>query len=247
MTEIIECRDGVRLRTMGPNDLIASFLRRDGDYEPHLKDIAARLIGRKQGRVVDVGANIGTFVIPMAKRFPSLRFLAFEVQAKVFVRLLDNCSTNGCSNIRAIHCGLSDEHSSVTMSIPKYEEETNVGAFSLDDEVRANDYEIATDGGEEEFILRPLDSYHYSDVILVKIDVEGMEEQVLRGATETLRDSYWPPVIFEAWTWKPFYAERRERLFGFLKSLGYEVTTVGENNIAQHVSRADRVEFTVLE
>ena len=244
-TEIVECKNGLRFKLMGKNDLIGKLLKRDGDYEPELKVLSSHLVRGKEGRVLDIGANIGTYTLPMAKSFPNLRFTAFEVQTRVFVRLLDNLSMNGISNVRAIHGGISDEAGTIVGTIPDYENEGNVGAFSLDGEVRENSYEIETNGGEEEFTLRTLDSYGYSDIILVKIDVEGMEEKVLRGGYKTLRDSYWPPIIFEAWTFKEFYQPRRESLFRYLESIGYKVVTIGENNLAQHISRADALSISV--
>lgn len=245
MSETVECKDGVRFKLMGRHDLIGKFLRRDGDYEPELKQLARMFVRAKHGRILDVGANIGTFSIPLAREHPHLRFVGFEAQSRVYVRLLENLSVNGISNVRAVHCGISDEPGLMKCSIPDYENEGNVGAFSLDGEVREHEYEIQTDGGEEEFTLRTLDSYGYSDVILMKIDVEGMEEKVLRGAYATLRDSYWPPILFEAWTFKEFYQPRRESLLSYLASIGYEVTQVGQNNAAQHVSRADRFAISV--
>ena len=79
-----------------------------------------------------------------------------------------------------------------------------------------------------------LDDIGFEDVKLIKIDVEGHELEVLQGGVETLKANNYPPIIFEAWTWKPWYQEKRKALFDYLKGLGYHIQELGENNLARH-------------
>ena len=58
---------------------------------------------------------------------------------------------------------------------------------------------------------------------MIKIDVEGMELKVLKGAAITLEKNNYPPIIFEAWTWKPFYQARRKELYDYLNEIGYNI------------------------
>jgi hypothetical protein len=53
---------------------------------------------------------------------------------------------------------------------------------------------------------------------------------VLLGAEHTLRENNYPPIIFEAWTWK--FPEKRKAVFDHLEGLGYEITEFGQNNLA---------------
>jgi hypothetical protein len=115
--------------------------------------------------------------------------------------------------------------------LPNYAEETNIGAFSIDFDTRLKDYEVRSEGVTERMIIIPLDSMQYEKVRLIKIDVEGHELQVLQGAEHTLRENNYPPIIFEAWTWK--FPEKRQAVFAHLESLGYEITQIGQNNLAQ--------------
>ena len=72
----------------------------------------------------------------------------------------------------------------------------------------------ASAGGDVE--IRTLDSYAFDDVSLIKIDVEGMEMAVLRGAVETI-ERHRPYIYAEAWDGE-YLNEHR----AFLEPLGYK-------------------------
>jgi hypothetical protein len=79
-----------------------------------------------------------------------------------------------------------------------------------------------------------LDFLTCDNIRLIKIDVEGHELEVLQGGFETIKRNNYPPIIFEAWTWKPWYQEKRQEVFKYLTDLGYKIQELGENNLAQH-------------
>jgi hypothetical protein len=112
----------------------------------------------------------------------------------------------------------------------------NIGAFSLDDEVRQNDYECTTGGNTELISVQTLDSLEMNDIKLIKIDVEGLELAVLVGAKNTIERNGFPPILFEAWANKEWFEPRRQELFAYVESLGYEITNIGQDNVAQHSS-----------
>ena len=219
-------------------DIISNSLRDGKGYEFHLVDISKSLIGDvEDGCVLDIGANLGSYSIPLAKHFPNLQFFLFEPQRIIYYQLCGNIIINSLSNIIAVQLGISDEQKIIQTTVPNYLTETNTGAFSLDDEVRQNQYECSSVGGNEIMNIVTLDMMNIKDIRLIKIDVEGLELNVLKGAVNTLQANNYPPIIFETWTWKPWFQKRREELFEYVKSLGYSITEVGENNIAQHIGR----------
>ena len=79
---------------------------------------------------------------------------------------------------------------------------------------------VATD-----IVTTTLDSFDINNVGLIKIDVEGMEENVIRGGVGTIIRNNYPPILFECWDVddKGPTTERGERLFNLLSSMGYEI------------------------
>jgi FkbM family methyltransferase len=184
--------------------------------------------------VIDVGANLGTYTLPLAKFYPGLEFVCFEPQLPVCDLLRKNVALNQLGNVVAHALGLSDVAQRVATTLPDYETEPNIGALSFDAEVQANDYELKTRGEPQSVELRTLDSFDFRDVRLIKVDVEGLELAVLKGSQETLARNGFPPILFEAWTWKPWYAERRRTLVAWVEALGYRVQSFGAfNNLAR--------------
>jgi hypothetical protein len=119
------------------------------------------------------------------------------------------------------------------VNVPDYKNETNIGAFSLDEEVRSHDdYLCKTQGLQEQIHIRTLDGMTIENVRLIKIDVEGMEFDVIKGGLETIKKNGYPPILFEAWQHKEWFLPRRQELVSFLESLGYEITCTGEDNYA---------------
>lgn len=217
------------------NDLISNALR-NGGYEIEVFAIAQKILEKhKDGVVLDIGANMGSFSLPLAKANPHLLFHAFEPQRIVYYQLCGNTLINGLDNVHCHNFGLSSKQDRFEIVVPDYANETNIGAFSIDKEVRETEYECSTEGVKEPLVVFTLDSGAHKNVRLLKIDVEGHELEVIKGGIETLKANNYPPIIFEAWTWKPWYQEKRTALFDYLKGHGYEITEgINSNNLAQH-------------
>jgi FkbM family methyltransferase len=212
------------------NDIVSNAVR-SGGYEKELQELSSELLaGHTEGIVLDIGANLGSYVVPLARHHAHLQFEVFEPQRIVYYQLCANIFLNRLSNVYAHQFGLSNEQRVTSYVLPDYSAENNIGAFSIDFDTRAKDYEVKTEGYTERMRIIPLDSMQYEKVRLIKIDVEGHELSVLLGAEHTLRENNYPPIIFEAWTWK--FPEKRQALFAHLQSLGYEITEIGQNNLA---------------
>ena len=212
------------------NDVVSNGVR-SGGYEKELQSLSSELIRDfTDGIVIDIGANLGSYIVPLAKQHSHLQFEAFETQRIIYYQLCANTFLNRLSNVYAHNVGISNETRITSYVLPNYSEETNIGAFSIDFDTRLKDYEVKSEGVTERMIIIPLDAMQYEKIRLIKIDVEGHELQVLQGAEHTLRENNYPPIIFESWTWK--FPEKRRAVFDHLENLGYKITQIGQNNLA---------------
>lgn len=71
--------------------------------------------------------------------------------------------------------------------------------------------------------IKTMDSFGFENVGLIKVDVEGYEENVLRGGIGTIIRNDFPPILFECWDEGKFGMthEKHESLFNFLIKLDY--------------------------
>lgn len=225
------------MKILGPNniifnvtdsrDLIATHLVNKIIYESMNHYISKTILRNRQGLIIDVGANIGSYSLLLAKAFPAHRFHCFEIQPQIFDYLTESIQDNGFTNIQTYQIGLSDNQSQMQVKLPNYAVDGNVGAFSLKDE-----YKSSSVIGEQEATIQltTLDSYNFDNVALIKIDVEGMEREVLQGSVNTISRCK-PAIIFEAWD-TDSYKDKKQELIDFVADLGYNVIDYGNNCLA---------------
>ena len=148
--------------------------------------LVLRLLCGKQKAAVDVGANIGTISYFLSKY--SRENHAFEINPHI----ADKLRRARLANTKIYEVGLSDSRGSARLRVPLAGFGAVFGNATIE---RANDL----DGhavSEQELPIAMLDDFDLRDVGLIKIDVEGHELAVLRGAVKTLeRDR--PSLIVE--------------------------------------------------
>ncbi len=136
--------------------------------------------------VVDVGANVGTHTVPLARRVgPTGAVLAFEPQRFVHQLLCANVALNALTWVRTFHAAVGARPGAVVVPDIDYAAPGNFGGLSLG----------AWKEGETVPQLT-LDGFGLARLTLLKIDVEGMEAQVLAGAADLLARCH-PVVYFE--------------------------------------------------
>jgi len=149
-------------------------LQYDSCIEPFLKPLLS-----PGQTAIDIGAYIGGYAGPFVKFvFPGGIVHAFEPNPEPFACLLRNCPEALCHNVALGRCaGTAFFH----------EDKINRGAsFILTDSI--------ADSPAISIPICTLDSFGIKNVRLIKIDVEGMELDVLRGGIDTIMDSR--PVMY---------------------------------------------------
>ncbi len=140
----------------------------------------------KDGVVIDVGANIGVHTVHFAEAMPEGLVLSFEPARRTFGFLARNVAE--WRNVVALNCGLAETTSLATFFVAEDD------AYSgLKDTGRKKilKTEIVACFRGDDVLPRLLSNRH---VNLIKIDVEGLETQVLRGLREIILQHR--PVIF---------------------------------------------------
>lgn len=161
-----------------------------------------------QGLVIDVGANVGTHSVAFCKR--AQRVIAFEPQPHTYRILCANLAMNGCVNVEAHQVALgSREDRVLILPIDPDKDHASQGA--------------RVGGYGEAVRLATLDSFHFSPVSFLKIDVEEMELEVLQGARRLLTGQS-PIVYVEIHT-----EQLVKEIVPFMKELGYD----GQERIVQ--------------
>jgi FkbM family methyltransferase len=130
--------------------------------------------------VVEAGANLGAHTVLLARLAggaPGGGVLAFEPQPVLHQILCANLGLNSVTNVKAERCGLGNRQQTLHIPSLDYGADYNFGGLSLG---------LAEDG--EPVPVRRLDSYRLSKCDFIKIDVEGMERQVLEGGSNTIQD-----------------------------------------------------------
>jgi FkbM family methyltransferase len=180
---------------------------------------------------IDCGANIGVFTLECARAMTGWgNVIAIEAQERVFYALAGNIAINNAFNARAIFAAASDQ--SGMMKAPQLDH-TRPASFGSVEIKRREHTEFAGQTidydapGAVEIPCMTLDSLGLSRVDLVKIDVEGMEMNVLAGAT-ALIGKHRPAMVVE------YVKSDAEKLRQWLAALDYRVLVSGINLVAIH-------------
>ena len=179
---------------------------------------------KKFRRALDIGGCYGIQSIRMAKDFATV-----EVFEPLFYKFLEY-NTKEFDNVNIHPYALSSESGTATMRVGLF----NSGGSNIAGRKKHHRQTY------EEVKTRTLDSYKFTDVDFIKIDVEGHEIEVINGAKETITNNK-PVLLVEI-------EERHTQLpviesINYIKKLGYNCFYINDKKLVP----IDRLENTKLE
>lgn len=165
----------------------------------------------KKDRIfLDIGAHTGTYSISLADRCREV--YSFEPQRTTYYALCGGVALSHIRNITCCNTGLGSEAQvgKQTLNIVSLDG----GGSSIH---QPADAVLATETIE----IRTLDSYGFTDVGFIKMDVEENELFVLKGARRTLEASGFPPIVFES------NIDTNTALFDYIRNeIGYSIIKI---------------------
>jgi len=217
--------DGVAYRILLPlsrTDLIQRSIARTGRpyEEAELEYIGKRV--KNRAVAVDVGANIGNHTLYLSQKLRFHHVYAFEPVPTTYEQLRHNIALNGLEQevtTERLALGMSDGRATITEF-----DKTNIGGTRISAD-SSGDIRVTT-----------LDQYGlnvWKELDFIKIDVEGFEENVVRGGLQTLEK-------FKPWLFIECNEPLQEKAIAMLlKSIGYDepVKVAGTNRFFQHSTK----------
>ncbi len=174
--------------------------------------------------VIDAGANYGQLSILFSKVKPGVKVYAFEAYKYISQILLKNVKINN-ANVKVYNCILSDENKkNLIISDAILKEFNNYGSNSV---------ELETDENQGNLI----DSIKIDDldiqekISFMKIDVQGYDLKVLKGAKKTIMKNKMP-IIVE-------YSEEFENKFDYIFSDFLKILKEINYKIKKKISEAN--------
>jgi FkbM family methyltransferase len=147
--------------------------------------------------IVDGGANIGFFTVPVAHRTlgRGARIVSFEPQRQLFQALGGSLAINGYDHVYLHNCGLGAEPGIAQLPAVDYSVAQDFGTVSLSDKTTVDEYGWMNDRVVD---ITSIDAMTLPRLDFFKLDVEGYEVPALRGALETIKKH-------RPWIWVEYF------------------------------------------
>jgi FkbM family methyltransferase len=177
-------------------------------------------------RFWDIGANIGVFSLYAGLR-PGVEVSAFEPAAASYGALCRNIEANDLgARVRAYCVALSDRTQLGSLNLSGTNAGSVFNAFASTEDCFGNEIEVVFRQGTVGFSVDDFRRlFRLPAPNYLKIDVDSTEEQILSGASETLRDPDLRSVLIEL---EASDTARNHRLMGALEAAGFSLSVRGK-------------------
>jgi len=186
------------------------------DYEAPLR----KFFDLKKGVFIDIGANLGKYTILMGKKLGDKgSVISIEPESHTIKLLKQNIVLNKLKNVVVVGkaCSSKTGKSTLYLEGTKY----SGGLHSL----KKHAHHVGKTKIEVETLDSIISKLGFKRADLIKIDVEGSELEVLRGAQKIITD-YHPKIICESLDKKS-----EEKITNLLKKFKYKVKRIDKENV----------------
>jgi FkbM family methyltransferase len=222
---IATLRSGAHL-VVNPQECLGRSVYYTGEWDPKITWVLNRLL-RAGDTFIDIGAHCGVTAVAAAQRVGPFGLVhAFEPQPDLAAMLKESASINGLLNVHIHNVALSAEAGKMDLFITE-----NKQILATLEKSGGNYHSIKVRVENASDCLRKL---RLEKVRLIKIDVEGHEIKVLRGARNFL--SVTPPdaILFESVPAEgPFWERPAVTL---LSSMGYRFISIPKQLLRMHTN-----------
>ncbi|MFZ5969207.1 MAG: FkbM family methyltransferase [Bacillota bacterium] len=174
--------------------LIEDYIVEYGGWEIGLVRMLASLL-KDEGAFLDIGANIGYYTLFMASSFPNMKCIGFEPHPKIYEQFKRNVTINQFKNVTTYDYAVGDFNGQTDFHITRDDHYNKALAAINYYDLLENDFQkvsvkIVT-------VDDILDDETKKNVRAMKIDTQGYEYEVIRGAQDLIKKSK-PIICFES-------------------------------------------------
>lgn len=208
------------------------------EYEPSLVDLVLKHLDKDRD-VIDIGANVGFYTVLFAQKLNKAKVLAIEPTLNALQRLYKNIQLNNVTDKTIVFEGAaSDRHGRGEIkTLIGREEYSTLGRWEhpsvKNEKFNAHETEVTTvDNLVKKYSLDPG---------FIKIDVEGLEHSVLKGAKTTLEKKR--PVILSELSYNLLKQNGSSSIevIKFLESLNYIVANAEALEITPEIKELTNI------
>src|ERR687891_2365945 len=162
-------KDDFKIMTIHEDDIIEHFTPKQGDI------------------VVDIGAHIGLYTIISSKRVGANgKVVAIEAHPSNFEMLKSNIKLNQLTNVIPLNYAVYSKETKIKLYLPEVESGYTIYNTIMSNRAGTEDKFVDVNAQTVDYLLQ---LNKITDVNWVKIDVEGAEFEVLKGASNVLSKS----------------------------------------------------------
>lgn len=236
-----------------PTDYIGAMIFLFGEFDPAVSSVIRRLL-RPGDQFIDVGANVGSETIPAASCCGVRgKVYAFEANPDAASMLKNSLEYNGLEWVTLSTNAVSDQTGTLKLTIPAGN--AGIASVAVESEETVESHHVRKVNVKAVMLDEILD-LRASKIRLLKIDVEGHELNVLRGAQELLKSGKVENILIEIWHggadgffripsvrmltdlgFEPFQLLNRCSMIPYLRKLGVEHPLIASNDFLFRLRR----------